>query len=77
MIDRVRIRCPVCGSFVPVVVVWAIGGDCPDCFTALCGTRGLHARPSPSYGQLAPVYEPSHSTRPVVTATRQQATMGG
>lgn len=35
MLERAKIRCPVCRSNVPAVVVWAAGDVCPRCDTAL------------------------------------------
>ncbi len=35
MLDRVRIRCRVCGSAVPATVLWAIAETCPRCLQPL------------------------------------------
>ena len=31
MVERARVRCPVCRSAVPVTVLWAVGDTCPCC----------------------------------------------
>lgn len=31
MVDRIRVRCSVCRSAVPITVLWAVGGICPRC----------------------------------------------
>ena len=31
MLDRGRVRCPVCKSTVPLAVLWAAGDTCPRC----------------------------------------------
>jgi len=35
MLERAKIRCPICRSSTPAVVVWATGDMCPRCGTAL------------------------------------------
>jgi len=52
MLERAKIRCPICRSSVPAVVVWAAADACPRCGTALTlkrpsisdGPRTLGAR---------------------------------
>jgi hypothetical protein len=39
MIDRVRVRCPVCRSTVPVAVLWAVDDLCPRCSTRVYTAR--------------------------------------
>jgi len=39
MLQRARIRCPICRSSTPAVVVWAAGDACPRCGTALTLAR--------------------------------------
>lgn len=68
MLERAKIRCPVCRSNVPAVVVWAAGDVCPRCDTALnverartsdtsaldgaCAARGGNAGSVPGSGRL-------------------------
>ena len=35
MVERARIRCPICRSALPVTVLWAVGNVCPRCSQAL------------------------------------------
>ena len=43
MLERTKIRCPICRSPVPALVVWAAGDKCPRCSTAL--TLGRRSEP--------------------------------
>ena len=44
MLERARIRCPICRSSMPAVVVWAAGDRCPRCSTALTLPRRSEPR---------------------------------
>ena len=60
MIDRIGVRCPVCRSAMPIVLLWAVGETCPRC------SRPLHdanRRPRP-HGVLGKAPELSHATAP-------------
>jgi hypothetical protein len=39
MVDRIRVRCSVCRSAVPVTVLWAVGDICPHCSQPLRSAR--------------------------------------
>lgn len=39
MVERARIRCPVCRSAVPLSVLWAVGDTCPRCNKPLHSAR--------------------------------------
>jgi hypothetical protein len=39
MMDRVRVRCPVCRSTVPVEALWAVDNLCPRCSTRVYTAR--------------------------------------
>jgi hypothetical protein len=45
MVDRIRVRCRVCRSSVPVTVLWAVGEACPRCSQPLYVAR---RRPRPA-----------------------------
>jgi hypothetical protein len=51
MLERAKIRCPVCRSSMPAAVVWAAGDVCPRCGSAMRverpRTSGLPAPSSP------------------------------
>jgi hypothetical protein len=44
MVERARVRCPVCRVAVPVTVLWPVGGPCPGCSQPLYEAR---RRPTP------------------------------
>lgn len=57
MVERARIRCPVCRTAVPLTVPWEAGDACPSC------SRPLHAarrRPEPA-GALGKTLLPLHA----------------
>ena len=35
MVQRAQVRCPVCRSVVPAMLLWAVGDACPRCHRAL------------------------------------------
>lgn len=35
MVERAHVRCPVCRSVVPAMLLWAVGDACPRCHRAL------------------------------------------
>lgn len=35
MVERSQVRCPVCRSVVPAMLLWAVGDSCPRCHQAL------------------------------------------
>jgi len=35
MVERAHVRCPVCRSIVPAMLLWAVGDACPRCHRAL------------------------------------------
>ena len=39
MVERARVRCPVCRSAVPLNVLWAVGETCPRCSQPLHAAR--------------------------------------
>ncbi len=48
MLDRVRVRCGVCGSTTPATVLWAIADTCPACLNPLHvpADRGVDREPA-------------------------------
>jgi hypothetical protein len=45
LLERSRIRCPVCRSAVPIAAVWATGDHCPRCLEPLDTTGPKNGEP--------------------------------
>jgi len=58
MIDRIGVRCPVCRSAMPIVLLWAVGETCPRCSRPL---DAASRRPRPD-GVVGRALELSRST---------------
>ena len=58
MIDRIGVRCPVCRSAMPIVLLWAVGETCPRCSRPL---DAASRRPRP-HGVVGRAVELSHAT---------------
>jgi hypothetical protein len=43
MVERAHVRCPVCRSAVPAMLLWAVGDACPRCHRALYLARRRRA----------------------------------
>jgi hypothetical protein len=67
MVERSQVRCPVCRSVVPAMLLWAVGDACPRCHQA------LHVR-----GQDGPVSRPQDgaSGASAVTVVHRRGTDG-
>lgn len=44
MVERAHVRCPVCRSVVPAMLLWAVGDACPHCHRALQVAPTTHSR---------------------------------
>jgi hypothetical protein len=66
MIDRIGVRCPVCRSAMPIVLLWAVGETCPRCSRPL---DAASRRPRP-HGVLGKALELSYATSPGQAARR-------
>ena len=66
MIDRIGVRCPVCRSAMPIVLLWAVGETCPRCSRPL---DAASRRPRP-HGVLGKALELSQATAPGQAARR-------
>ena len=59
MVERAQVRCPVCRSVVPAMLLWAVGDACPRCQWGLDAggrqpdTPGLHAERADGRGSRA------------------------
>ena len=58
MIDRIGVRCPVCRSAMPIVLLWAVGETCPRCSRPL---DAASRRPRPQ-GVVGKTLELSQAT---------------
>jgi hypothetical protein len=66
MIDRIAVRCPVCRSAMPIVVLWAVG-ECPRCSRPLVDAASRRLRP---HDVLGNALELSQATAPGQAARR-------
>lgn len=60
MVDRARIRCPVCRFAVPVTLLWAAGDVCPRCSQPLLYTSARRARTADARSNTTAVPPPGH-----------------
>jgi hypothetical protein len=53
MVERARVRCPVCRAAVPVTVLWSVGGRCPGCSQPLEAARRGPSAPDGVLGKTS------------------------
>ena len=75
MIERIGVRCPVCRSALPILLLWAVGETCPRC------SRPLDvARHSPEQRDPGPAFDkppPDAASATIVLADDHTVVRGG